>query len=81
MLGDIDETRVRLAATGDPHEIVIHALTAGYPASAVTGLGPQDEYRFFYELYCQKAVKDPNEHVHIDKRWLKDGVPIIRAIE
>jgi hypothetical protein len=81
LLGEIDETKVKLAATGDPHEIVIHALTAGYPASAVTGLGPQDEYRFYYELYCQKAAKDPNEHVHVDKRYFKDDKVILGTIE
>lgn len=82
LLGKFDSTKVRVASTGDPHEIVIHSITAGYPATAVTGLGEGQEEQFYYEYYCQKAMEDPNDHVHVDKRWLKpDGSPNLPAIE
>ncbi len=82
LLGNFDRTRIKVASTGDPYEIVIHSITAGYPASAVTGLGKGQEEHFYYEYYCQKAAEDPNEHVHVDRRWLKpDGTPDLPVID
>jgi hypothetical protein len=82
LLGVLDANTVKVASTGDPHEIIIHSITAGYPASAVSGLGPGQDDRFHYERYCQKAAADPREHVHVDRRWIgPDGLPCIANIE
>ncbi|NOZ20016.1 MAG: hypothetical protein GXP25_02895 [Planctomycetes bacterium] len=82
-LGDIGEGKTcKVASTGDSYEIVIHSLTAGYPASSVSGLGQDQDDRFHYERWIQKAKADPGEHVHVDKRWLNpDGTPWIPDIE
>lgn len=63
-VGNIGATK--LVSTGNYNEIRIYSLMTALPAHAVSGI---DRYRQVYQEYCSLAKKDPQLHVHIDRRW------------
>ena len=63
-IGDV--TPAKVVSTGNSNEILIHTMMTALPAFAVTGL---ERYRIVYEEVCRIAKKEPQMHVHLDRKW------------
>jgi hypothetical protein len=70
-VGDVKPAKI--VSTGNSNEILIHTLMTALPAFAVTGLA---QYRQMYEYMSAQAKRDPQLHVHLDRRWAAtDALP------